>query len=69
MLIGGVVGVIPNIAGILYGEKDYYGCYFLYIRTYRKVQADAGIFIRYQKEGRSPVFELPVYNGCCHTIT
>ncbi|MBR1597710.1 MAG: ATP-binding protein [Lachnospiraceae bacterium] len=25
MFIGGVISVIPNIAGILYGEKDYYG--------------------------------------------
>lgn len=25
LCVGGVIGLIPNIAGILYGEKDYYG--------------------------------------------
>lgn len=25
MLSGGIIGIIPNMAGILYGEKDYYG--------------------------------------------
>ena len=25
MVTGGVIGIIPNIVGILYGEKDYYG--------------------------------------------
>ncbi len=35
MLIGGVVGVIPNIAGILYGEKDYYGIHALYRKVIR----------------------------------
>lgn len=25
MIVGGVLGIIPNIAGVLYGEKDYYG--------------------------------------------
>ena len=25
MLTGGIIGVIPNVAGILYGEKDYVG--------------------------------------------
>ncbi|MBQ5343512.1 MAG: ATP-binding protein [Oscillospiraceae bacterium] len=25
MVIGGIVGIIPNIAGVLYGEKDYFG--------------------------------------------
>lgn len=29
MLIGGIMGVIPNIAGILYGEKDFYGIHAL----------------------------------------
>lgn len=35
MLIGGVIGVIPNIAGILYGEKDYYGIHALFNRVIR----------------------------------
>ena len=30
MFIGGVMGVMPNIAGILYGEKDFYGIHVLY---------------------------------------
>ncbi len=25
MLTGGIIGIIPNLAGVLYGEKDYYG--------------------------------------------
>ena len=25
MITAGIIGVIPNIAGILYGEKDYFG--------------------------------------------
>ena len=25
LCVGGVIGLVPNIAGILYGEKDYYG--------------------------------------------
>ena len=25
MLTGGIIGVIPNVAGILFGEKDYVG--------------------------------------------
>ena len=25
MVVGGIVGIIPNIAGVLYGEKDYFG--------------------------------------------
>lgn len=25
MLAGGIIGIIPNMAGILYGEKDYFG--------------------------------------------
>ncbi len=25
LFVGGVIGLIPNIAGILYGERDYYG--------------------------------------------
>ncbi|MCI8483898.1 MAG: hypothetical protein HFH41_06120 [Lachnospiraceae bacterium] len=25
LCVGGIIGLIPNIAGILYGEKDYYG--------------------------------------------
>ncbi len=25
MIVGGIVGIIPNIAGVLYGEKDYFG--------------------------------------------
>lgn len=25
MLAGGIIGIIPNMAGILYGERDYYG--------------------------------------------
>ena len=25
MLSGGIIGIIPDMAGILYGEKDYYG--------------------------------------------
>lgn len=29
MLIGGLMGVIPNIAGTLYGEKDFYGLHVL----------------------------------------
>ena len=29
MLIGGFMGVIPNIAGTLYGEKDFYGLHVL----------------------------------------
>lgn len=35
MLIGGVIGVIPNIAGILYGEKDYYGIHALFHKVMR----------------------------------
>lgn len=29
MLTGGIIGVIPNVAGILYGEKDYVGIHVL----------------------------------------
>ena len=29
MLTGGIIGVIPNVAGILYGEKDYIGIHVL----------------------------------------
>lgn len=29
MLTGGIIGVIPNVAGILYGEKDYMGIWVL----------------------------------------
>lgn len=29
MLTGGIIGVIPNVAGILYGEKDYMGIHVL----------------------------------------
>lgn len=29
MLTGGIIGVIPNVAGILYGEKDYVGLHVL----------------------------------------
>ncbi|MCI9174038.1 MAG: hypothetical protein HFH49_03690 [Lachnospiraceae bacterium] len=25
LCVGGIIGLVPNIAGILYGEKDYYG--------------------------------------------
>lgn len=25
MLTGGIIGIIPNLAGVLYGEKDYFG--------------------------------------------
>ncbi len=25
LCVGGIIGLIPNIAGVLYGEKDYYG--------------------------------------------
>lgn len=35
MLIGGVIGVIPNIANILYGEKDYYGIRALFHKVIR----------------------------------
>ena len=35
MLIGGVVGVIPNIASILYGEKDYYGIRSIFSKIIR----------------------------------
>lgn len=33
MLSGGIIGIIPNMAGILYGEKDYYGIRVLCKRT------------------------------------
>ena len=33
MLTAGIIGVIPNMAGILYGEKDYYGIRALCKRT------------------------------------
>ena len=29
MLTGGIIGVIPNVAGILFGEKDYVGIHVL----------------------------------------
>lgn len=35
MLIGGVMGVVPNVASILYGEKDYYGIHVLYKKIIR----------------------------------
>ena len=33
MLSGGIIGIIPNMAGILYGEKDYYAIRALCKRT------------------------------------
>ena len=33
MLSGGIIGIIPNMAGVLYGEKDYYGIRVLCKRT------------------------------------
>lgn len=33
MLSGGIIGIIPNMAGILYGEKDYYGIRVLCKKT------------------------------------
>lgn len=33
MFCGGIIGIIPNMAGILYGEKDYYGIRILCRRT------------------------------------
>ncbi len=35
MLSGGIIGIIPNMAGILYGEKDYYGIRALCKKTLR----------------------------------
>ncbi|MEG0663417.1 MAG: MATE family efflux transporter, partial [Anaerovoracaceae bacterium] len=35
MFISGVIGVIPNIAGMLYGEKDYYGIQVLCKKVFR----------------------------------
>jgi len=33
MVTGGIIGVIPNLAGVLYGEKDYYGLRSVALRT------------------------------------
>lgn len=35
MLTGGIIGVVPNIAGVLYGEKDYFGIRALCSRIIR----------------------------------
>lgn len=33
MVTGGIIGVIPSLAGVLYGEKDYYGLRAVCVRT------------------------------------
>lgn len=45
MLIGGVIGVIPNIAGILYGEKDYYGIHALFHKVMRYASILTGVLM------------------------
>ncbi len=35
MVTGGMIGVIPSLAGVLYGEKDYYGLRALALRILR----------------------------------
>ena len=42
MLIGGVIGVIPNFTGILYGEKDYYGIHALCKKVFQYAYAITG---------------------------
>ena len=46
MVVGGIVGIIPNIAGVLYGEKDYYGLRSMCRRVLRySFVACAGIMV------------------------
>lgn len=45
MLVGGLMGVIPNIAGTLYGEKDYYGIHVLCRKLLRYGFILAGILM------------------------
>ena len=33
MVTGGIIGVIPSLAGVLYGEKDYYGLRAVCVKT------------------------------------
>lgn len=33
MLTGGIIGIIPNLAGVLFGEKDYYGLRAVCVKT------------------------------------
>lgn len=46
MLTAGIIGVIPNMAGILYGEKDYYGIRALCKKTlsYSIITAAAAVY-------------------------
>ncbi len=45
MLIGGVIGVIPNFAGILYGEKDYYGIHALCKKVFQYAYVITGVLM------------------------
>ena len=33
MVTGGIIGIIPNLAGVLFGEKDYYGLRAVCVKT------------------------------------
>ena len=45
MLIGGVIGVIPNFAGILYGEKDFYGIHALCRKVFQYAYLITGVLM------------------------
>ncbi len=45
MVVGGIIGVIPNLAGALYGEKDYFGIRALSDRLLKYSSASSVIII------------------------
>ncbi len=45
MTTGGVIGVIPSLAGVLYGEKDYYGLRALCNRTLKITAAITAVVL------------------------
>lgn len=66
MVTGGVIGIIPSLAGVLYGEKDYYGLRAVCMRTMKitaavtaMVLAAVMIFTR-QLAGVFGIREMPL---------
>ena len=45
MVTGGVIRVIPSLAGVLYGEKDYYGLRAVCVRTIKNTAAVTAVLL------------------------